>query len=313
MATAPFPVDATQTAIAVLYRNPRYIADAVLPRVPVTTKAFKWPVYPTGLSFKPVNTLISRRGRPNTVEVSADEQSAACEDYGLDWQVPNDDITQAAANGGVINPVFNHVAHTAELVALGREIRTAALVFGPTNYAPSLRAVLSGTSQFSDFTNSDPVGVISTALDAPLMRPNIMVIGQAAWSQLSRHPKIVKAIRGNDGGEGIVTRAQVATLFELEEVLVGQSRRDSAALGQPTNLVRIWGKHLALHYRNTPQAMATGQMTWGVTAEFGTRMAGSWEDRDVGARGGIRGRVVETLDELSVAPDCGYLLENVVA
>ena len=312
MALAPFPIDPHQTALAILYRNPRYIADLVLPRVPVATKNYKFTTYPITEQFKLPVTQVGRRGRPNEVQMGASEATGSCNDYALDWSVPRDDITQAAASGVAYNPVDAHITRTSELLALAREVRTAALVFAAASYPTGYKQVLSGTSQFSDFVNSDPIGVIAAALDVPMMRPNVMVIGQAAWSPLSRHPKILKAIRGNDGGEGIAKPADVARLFELDEVLVGESRRDTAVLGQTESLARVWGKHIALHYRDITAAQ-TGGITWGMTAEFGTRIAGSWEDRDIGVRGGLRGRVGESVEEKRVADAAGYFIENAVA
>jgi hypothetical protein len=61
-----------------------------------------------------------------------------------------------------------------------------------------------------------------------------MVIGRQAWTKLRSHPHIVNACRGNSTGRGNVTRQEVADLFELAEVVVGDSvpdSRDSPRLG----------------------------------------------------------------------------------
>ncbi len=39
--------------------------------------------------------------------------------------------------------------------------------------------------------------MINTGLDACLMRPNITIIGQLAWTKVRTHPDIVKAVHGH--------------------------------------------------------------------------------------------------------------------
>ena len=54
-------------------------------------------------------------------------------------------------------------------------------------------------------------------------------------------------------------------------------------------------------------------MTWGFTAQYGTRIGGKWEDKNVGLYGGVVVRVGERVVEQVVAKDVGYLLQNVIA
>ena len=54
-------------------------------------------------------------------------------------------------------------------------------------------------------------------------------------------------------------------------------------------------------------------ITFGRTAQFGTRIAGRIEDPDIGLTGGFRIRSGERIKELVVAKDVGYLVQNVIA
>ncbi|MCC7167814.1 MAG: phage capsid protein [Rhodospirillales bacterium] len=306
---APFPIDVERTAIAIGYRNPAYIADAVLPRVPVGKKTFTYNIFPVTGSFTLPDTRVGRRSRPNEVSFSATEGSATCEDFGLDDPIPQDDIDDAAQG---VNPVDHSTMQLTDYILLDRELRAAGLVFAAASYATGCKVTLSGTGQFSDHTNSDPIGVILTGLDACLMRPNIAVFGAAAWAKLATHPKIVAAVNRNSGDKGIATREDVAKLFELEEVLVGQGRLNTARKGQNVSLARVWGKHGALLYRNKLADTRSG-LTFGLTAEYGTRIAGGQPDGNIGMRGGVRNRVGESVKELVVASQAGYFIEDAVA
>lgn len=308
MAKTPFIITPELTAIAIAYRNKAMIADKVLPRVPVGTRAFKFKAYPIGESFTVPDTKVARRGKPNKVEFSATEQTASVEDYALDDDIPNDDIETAPAN---YDPKGNAVMQITNLIELDREVRAANLVFNPANYGSDKKIILSGSSQFSDPT-SDPIKIIMDALDSMIMRPNVMTIGRAAFSALIRHPKIVKAVLGNAGDSGIARREDIAALFELEDIAVGESFVNTARKGQAVNMQRVWGKHISLIYRDVLANSQSGT-TFGFTAQYGDRVGMESPDADIGMRGGITVRSGESVKELITAPDLGYFIQNIIA
>ncbi|MCC6193753.1 MAG: phage capsid protein, partial [Burkholderiales bacterium] len=178
-APAPFPIQPDLTAIAIMYRNKDMIADNVLPRVPVGKQDFKYLKHTLADGFTIPDTKVGRRSPPTQVEFSAVEVPASCVDYALDDSVPNEDIENAPPNYAPLGKAAEFVSN---LIELDREKRAATLVFANGTYAASNRSTLSGTSQWSDFVNSNPISAILTALDACVMRPNIMIIGQAVWT-----------------------------------------------------------------------------------------------------------------------------------
>lgn len=310
MANTPFPIDPELTGIVIAYKNQDYIADEVFPRVPVGLQDFKYWSYPVEETFAIPDTRVGRRGQPNEIDLTATETSASTKDYGLDDPVPQADIDNAPPNH---NPVNRSSMQLMDYIMLGRELRAATLAFTAGNYPSGNKVTLSGTDQWSDYTNSDPIDDISVALDACLIRPNQMVIGQEAWTKLARHPKIMKAVHGNDGDTGIARRQQIAELFELSRgIKVGQSRRNTAKKGQTATLTRVWGKHCALHFID-PNADTRQGITFGLTAQWGSRIAGSEADSKIGLRGGQRVRVGESVEELIVASQAGYLITDAIA
>ena len=319
MATArPFIVDPALTAIAIKFSNPdvNLIADRVLPRRPVGGEKFTWLKFPIEDSFTVPNTFVGRKGRPNQIEVGATEETASVVDFGLDDMIPNSDVTAAAQQRALGLSVYDPEARATEvltdLVLLDREIRVAAKVFDLNTYAASQRVTLSGTSQFSDFTNSDPIGVINNALDSTfVMRPNKMVIGQAAWTKVRSHPHIVNAVKGGNLNKGNATREQVAELFELQEIIVGSSFVNTAKKGQAAVMNRVWGKHISLIYQNSVAGPDAG-MTFGYTAQYGTRVSGRIPDPNIGLQGGAAIRVGERVKELISAPSVAYFIQNAV-
>lgn len=309
MSNAPFPIQPELTAIALAYSNGKMIADALLPRRPVGKKEFKWLKHTLAETFTPVDTKVGRKSKPNEVDFTASELTGATEDNALDDPVPQDDIDNAPPN---YNPLGRAVEGLTDLIMLGREKRVADLVFAAATYPTANKIALSGTSQFSDFANSDPIGVIMAGLDAVIMRPNVMAIGRAAFTKLIQHPKIVKAVLGNAGDSGAATRQQIAQLFELDEVLVGEGWVNTAKRGQAATMARLWGKHIALTYRNATADLTRG-VSFGFTAQFGGKIAGSNADPNIGMKGGQRVRAGESVKEVILASDCAYFIENAIA
>ena len=101
-------------------------------------------------------------------------------------------------------------------------------------------------------------------------------------------------------------------LFEVDEVLVGAARANSAKRGQAAALTRLWGKHLALTHK-APVPDAKGAVTFGGTFQFGGRVAGQWEDKNIGMRGGVAVRTGESVKERIIASQAGYFFENAFA
>ena len=314
----PFPIQQELTAIALAYSNRSYIADQVLPRVPVGSREFKWLQYNRDEMFTVPETMVGRKGVPNEVQFGASEVAGFVKDYGLDDLVPNEDLDAAPAG---YDPLGRAVEGTSELIALDREKRVADLVFNTATYPATNRATLSGTSQWSDYTNSDPYSAIMAARDGMLMPFNTGIIGRLAWSKLRVHPKITAALAPSAAGNSSTSNAQgapatlqaVADLLELDQILVGESWVNTAKPGQTASLSRVWGKHMALLHLNPIASIRGNAITFGYTAEYGNRVSGSIPEPKVGLRGAQRVRVGESVNEIVCASDVGYYFQNIVA
>jgi hypothetical protein len=309
MAIRPFPIDAKLTAIAIAYRNPdvTLIADDVLPRTP-TAQEFKWLRYDLAQGITLPDTRVGRKSVPNEVEFNSTEVTDKVADYGLDDIVPNEDVE--ADNQGV-DPLGTATAYLTGLVNLGREVRAAGLVFNAASYTAANQATLSGTSQWSH-ADSDPVASIGDALDTPIIRPNIAVFGQQTWTKLRRHKLIVQAIKGTAQGAGMVSRQEFAEFFELQGVYIGAGLLNQAKKGQAASVARVWGKHASFIYRDRAAGPQAG-LTFGFTAEWGSKIAGSIDEPKIGLTGSQRVRSGERVKEIVCAGDLGYFFQNAVA
>lgn len=310
----PFTPMPQYTAIALAYTNRDFIAEQVLPRMTVNERTFKWDLRTKADLFNIPDTRVGRKGAPNEVEFSASEQSSFVNDYGLDDVVPQEDIDAAQGKPG-LNPLGRATEGIMELVGLDREKRVADLVFAAATYPAANKSTLAGATQWSDIT-SDPITAIMTAKEGSLVDMDTLVIGSQVWLQLRKHPKIVAAALpqgGNASVGGIASLQAVADLFEVRQILVGRAWYQSAKVGQTPVYARLWGKHAAL-IRNVPAAGLRGNgITFGGTAQYGTRIAGTMPEPKVGLRGATRCRAGESLKELIMASDAAFFFENAVA
>ncbi len=302
---SPIPVLPYLTSIALNYKNVSLIADNVLPRVPVGKQLFRYLAYPQGDQFTVPDTKVGRTSKVNQVEFGATALTASTVDYALDNPIPQIDVLNAVGTG--YDPESRGVELTTDLILLDREVRAASLVFSVGGYDSAHKEVL--TYPWDNATSSTPIEDITSALDSMLMRPNIMVLGNSVATALQTNPAILKAFYGNLGDSGIVPVQFLATLFGLDAVYVGRGWLNIAKPGQPVTLQRVWGNMAALIYRNS-LATADQGMSFGLTAQFEERYAGRIIDQDLGMRGGVRVRVGESVKELILAPDLGFLFEN---
>ena len=125
------------------------------------------------------------------------------------------------------------------------EKQCADLAQDPTKYPTGNKIALSGTSCFN-WSSSDPQGVIDDAKDAVSSKiaqdPNTMIIGQAAWKLLKKHPKLKNLI--SDNLNKLVTINLLKEIFEIENIFIGKS----IFADKDGNFVRIWQDNIVLAY-----------------------------------------------------------------
>jgi hypothetical protein len=321
MSQAPFSANARYTQIAMAVKPEGLIADLVCPRIPVPADKFIYTRLDHEDFFQIPETDVGRKSKPNTVEFGATDVTESVTDQALDDFVPNRDIKSAAASGGNYDPLAVTVEGTAILLDMRREKRVADTIFDLNTYDTNLRTTLSGTDQWSDAT-SDPWNQIQDLFDGMLVKPNIGVFGKKAWRHFRSHPAIVAMAlnrgimpAGGTTAAGSLTRQQVAELFELSDILVGESFFNSAKKGQTPAMAGLWGKHASFLRidKNVRSTQGMAMPTFAFTAQWGTRFSGTIADAKTGIEGGQIVRVGEYVKELISCSLAGCHFHNVVA
>ncbi|QZI85824.1 major capsid protein [Xanthomonas phage HXX_Dennis] len=305
----PYPNDVRLTGLTIAYRNPDFIADRVMPRVEVPTSSFKWDEWDFAEGLALPVTKVGRKGRPTEVEFSSVQRDGSVEDHGLDDVIPLDDINDIPP-GSTLDPLGRATEGLTDLIALGREIRVAGLSRDPANY--NHHEVVAAGDRWTD-PNSDPSVQILDAISTPLVRPNVAVTSLGVLNILRKNVAIVSAITGNTSGRGIVSAQQLAAYFELEAIEIGQAYANTAKPGQTPVYSRVWGNDFSLIRRGRNLGLrGVTEPSWGMTAEWGTRVAKQIPEPKTGLRGAVRVRVGESVGEVIQSKEAGYLLQGVI-
>jgi hypothetical protein len=133
-------------------------------------------------------------------------------------------------------------------VWLAREKAMKDLATTAANYASTNTVTLSGTSQWNDYVNSDPISNIRTGKSAIhsriFMEPNTAVMPYQVMTILEDHPDFIERIKYSE--RGIVTSDLVGAVVGIENIIVPGSGIATSALGQPITVGYLWGKDVLL-------------------------------------------------------------------
>jgi hypothetical protein len=233
--------DPVLSQIAVDFKNRDYIADQVLTQVNVPLMFGRYLVWDQGVTFKNPHTAYQADGSPGMLELKATQSSFSLEPKAIAAYVDELEVSQAPQ----AQVRSMKVAKLVNVLQLDLEMKVAAQLTSTTVMTNT--AALSGTSQWSDFVNSDPISAILTQADALPKRPNTFIAGRDVISKLRTHTKILTAIQYTQRG-GIAPLEALAALFEVDRILVGDAFKDTANEGQTPTKSRIWGKNAILAY-----------------------------------------------------------------
>ena len=309
MTDKQFPRDTHLTSIAVAYKNPEftYIADSVLPRVQVGKKSFGYWEYPLADGFNIPDTRVGEYSRVPLSRITGTRKDSECEGFGQGIPLSNDDISQAPPG---VDPKEKATERATNIVMMDRERRVAEMVFNPANYPASNRTAVAAAARW-DLDAINVIRVMKLAFAGCVIKPNVVTFGSNAWLRVSMNPTVIAACLGNSGSYGVATPERFAQLIGVSEVLVGESVMNSTKPGKDPVIVPMWGNHCVAFYRDRT-ADTTGGVTFGFTAQWGTRSSGS-APIDIGTNGGVEVRVTENVKELIIAPRACFFWENVVA
>lgn len=293
------------------YQPQGFIADQVLPEVMVKQKSGKLAGYGNN-HLRIVNTAIAGRGvAPRFESMVRSSDSYFVESHGLEGMVTPDDYRN------VEEPYDAEKDETMGLVTVLKLSREKALAdnLGNTSVL-SRNTTLSGTSQFNDYVNSDPLGKIKVAQESVYdgcgVAPDTAIMSWKVANTLSYHPGILEALGFTMNRAGTLKEQEIASAMKVERILVGAPKYNSASLGQSDSLTDVWGKNIVMAV--LPRSAQKWQTSLGYTvrligeAAFATS---KWEMNNPRGATGIL--VTDHYDDLLSNVNAAYLIKNAIA
>jgi len=291
------------SGVSVMYKNDSYIADQVLPVVPVKKESDLYYTYTRNWRL-PV-ALRAAGAEAAEVEWNVGSDTYSCIEYALKDLLP-DRVRNNADKP--LSMDADTTENLTDLIQLGREKRVADVVFTSGNHGST--SALSGTNQWDDYAGSDPIGDVRTAMNtvhaASGKLPNTMVMGREVFIKLLDHPDVLERIKYTQKGK--ITSQILASLFEVDKILVGNALYDSSTVDASESLGYIWGKNVALIYAQ--QSPGLKKVSYGYQFQSRGFRTKKWREE---GRDGDFFESGEIRDEKIVATSCGYLYTTVVS
>ncbi len=297
-------IDPVLTNVSIAYKNAEYIAEQVLPVIPTKTRTGKYFKYDKS-KFRKVETLRGMGAPANEVDYGLSLSTAyVCQDHALKEIVPDELVEQAPSP---LNPELDATENITERLLIEKEYDLATYMQNTSNLTNYV--ALSGSSKWSDYANSDPIGDIKkgkqTIHSKIFVEPNTLVLGKEVYDKLLDHPDIIDRIKYRSD---VATTDILARIFGVDKILVGGAGYNTAKEGQSDSLSYIWGKNAWLIY--VPAKPGIRSISFGYHFTLGTRLVDKWYDND---REGTWIRVHDTYTREIVSVDAAYLIKNAVA
>lgn len=241
-------------AIAFFQAQSNFIAPQVFPSVPVTKESAKYYTFSRDDFMRD-----EMRERPNGGEsagggFSISNDSYNCEVYALhkliterdrkNWNVPNLTIEDAA------------VQWLTQQALQKMERQFVTDFFTTSVWNTDVTGAASGGDfvYWSDAANSDPIadvdaGKLVVSADTGFV-PNTLVMDLNTYFALRRHPLIIDRVTGGStsANPAVVSRQAMATVFEVERLLVSSSVKATNVENETVATSHIAGKNALLCY-----------------------------------------------------------------
>lgn len=317
-------LDAILTNISIAYVQSAddFIAHRVFPIVPVKKQSDRYYVYPKGAWFRDEAQKRAPGAAPAEATFDVDNTPTYfCEEWALMSPIPDEERANA---DNPLDPDRDHAEFLTQKLLIRRERLWVERFFGPGVWGTDLTGVAAnpGPGQFLqwDQANSNPFKLVKD-LKARVrsqtgFEPNTLVLGYQVYIALTEHPEAVDRIKYTQ--KGVVTLDLLASLFEVERVLVGKAVVNTAREGEQDLFGFVHGKHALLVYAapNPGLRKPSGGYTFAWSGlNPGFDMAGiaitrgrleEWRHADY-----VEARMA--FDMKVVAPDLGVFLQNAVA
>jgi len=310
----PFPtlksgrVDVPLTNVLLAYKNEDFIAEQILPALPVKKESDLI----GALGNSHLRTYSSKRSLYDEGEHRMEfsytkDDSYQIEFYDLEVYLP-DRLIENCENP--FDPRRDAGEVALQSLKLERELALAAAMRNTaimTNYV-----TLSGTDKFSDLVNSDPVAVIETGRTSIYSKTgkeaNSMVIGRGVFNTLKRHPAFLEQVKGIKVLSGEALIQLMKDTFEVENIYIGKGIQITTVEGQTETFDKVWGNDIQLFYKPSRSTMYEPSFGYQFTLPKNLQADVRRHTNDLGDIV----RVYQAYQDKILDTNCAYLIKDAI-
>lgn len=236
-------IDPLLTNVSSMYVPDGCIADSLLPAVKFAQYTGKLGGYGKN-HLRIENSVIGGKGKYRQVEsITRTTSGFTIEGHGLSGLVTKHDYKN------VIDPFDAEKDEVTGLSTILMLEKEKGLADSLTDSAVMTQyTTLSGTSQFNDYSNSDPIGKMQVARAAVKAGcgavANAVIMDYQVAEILRYHPQLLDMLGFKWAKPGGLTNEDLAKAFGVQKVFIPNAMYNSAAEGQTAVLANVWGKHL---------------------------------------------------------------------
>ena len=304
-------IDPVLTTVAQGVMNAELIGEMLMPRVGVPAQYFKY------LEFSRADFVLSDdewalRAKIKRFDFEHALKEGSTVDHALET---GRDIREFERGNPALMLGMSSTKVLRNKQLLIREKTIADLARDLNSYDASNRTTLSGTDQWDDYDDSDPIGDVDAAVDQIRQsigrRPNTMELPYKTFQILRRHPNIIDQVKFTTikfAENSRVTADQLADLFEIEKVVVGESIYSLDGV-----LTDVWGDDVILAF--VPRT-AGEAANWEVPAFGYTFQLNNWPRVATYETNNPKMRNYQTMDSYKpqvTGSDAGYLIKDTLS
>lgn len=310
----------TNISVAYMQSASNFIADKVFPMVPVQKQSDRYFRYLKEDWFRDEarERVVGTESAGGDYDID-NTPSYFCNKYAYHKDVAEDDRVNADSP---LNPDKEATDFVSQKLLLRRELLWANRYFKTGVWA---NEVVGGASESAGTTKkwtddtSNPIKLIhemQTAMQSTTaFRPNTLVLGPYAYDALRNHPLILDRIKYTQ--RGVLTLDLLASLFEVDKLLVANAVVNTASKGASANTDFVFGNDALLCYAAPNPGLMTPSagyiFTW-----TGLLGAGSFGNRIVRLPMDQLGLGTERIegemafDMKVVGEDLGFFIKDIV-
>jgi len=292
--------------------SPGFIGQRLFPIINVGKESDRYYIIEKESWLRAPNALRARKSSAATVKYTVSSESYYCDNYALRTDNALEDLSNADT---ALQLRRDSALFLTDMLLRDLEVRTANIVTSISNVGSGV--TLSGTSQWSDYVNSDPLADVTTGhafiRQNTGLKANVAAMSEDTFEILRRHPQLLEMYKYTSGGQ--LDQQQLASALNVSELLISSAVYNSNLrnVSNTASMSTIFGNNLFLAHVRAGQTLKT--QTFGLTFRWRPEGIAS-PMQAVRYMDGDPSKKVEWtevghyIDNKVVAKDLGYLIAS---